>query len=950
LWCCLLFLGAELSTSLATTDDDVESWLSSEEAEDLTGNDVVDVIDYFQYYIEEWPESAYGIDVNSDGQVDFDDLYLWSETEGLLSEHVGLVAGDGNYGGDISFGDEGPATRARLGFSGDLAVDGQGRVYKMDDLSQGDFRGTLVRRIDLDTGLIRTVAGSREGWDAPRAYGGPAVESWIGGRGIGVDIEGNLYITGGGLARVDNTTGIITELKPRVDWHPTDVAVGRDGLLYVAEVFPGDLVYKINESNGLFTPVPTRGINTYMEDDRIVSEGPLHLMNSIYVDAAGVIFVTEPDHNRIRQIDANGTVSTVTYANRPQFLTGDSAGNLYATTADGDVIRIDPGGQVARFAIRTLHAPGGIAYDEASGLLFVSADHNGWGSRIYSLNPKAMQFEEYTPLGPWQSVISAAQITGVAIDPHSVSGLYASAGVGLFERRDDGWERILSLAQSDFLETSSSGIGTLYADPSNAGTLYLGGRQKLLITRDSAETWETVTLDFTIVDMARSTWQEESALFVLGIPSHYSQGLYRSNDDGRTWQQVSFFPLQEVEFWLSRRGSMALSVDPQNPGRLYVGTERGLFLKTDGGREWDQLDNVATSAISAVGNRLYTVRHTSDFQRDLFRSDDLGVTWSEISPPNWGPVGCVRANPINPDIVYSADDGIARSTDGGETWSEVWGRELVHSLTFDPEDPSVVYARTPGLVLRADFDDPVTAMPPPTEDDDGGLFDDAVSGLRLVGRWQLHRRANLGPRAGNGKDGFSIALDDRGETVFLGNRFNVSAAALGIEVVTATLADSDWHGETQGPLSVAMHPHAQRDELYVTDKGGRLIRVDLSTLTAVDTGNLGYIERGAVSFNSVRNEGFEVERSAAETIIDPERRVGGRPMAFDVLRDVLYVGNGALVSVVPLTAGERENLELESANPRCFPCGATVDMAVDAQQPGIGLASGSIPAILWRYT
>lgn len=79
---------------------------------------------------------------------------------------ITTLAGTGRMGGS---GDGGPATAASLTYSGGLLLDGRGGLLYTDQATH------RVRRIDLETGLIRTVAGTGQ-WDFG-GDGGPPLEA-----------------------------------------------------------------------------------------------------------------------------------------------------------------------------------------------------------------------------------------------------------------------------------------------------------------------------------------------------------------------------------------------------------------------------------------------------------------------------------------------------------------------------------------------------------------------------------------------------------------------------------------------------------------------------------------------------------------------------------------------------------------------------------------------------
>ncbi|OPH47417.1 hypothetical protein BC351_39890, partial [Paenibacillus ferrarius] len=149
-------------------------------------------------------------------------------SDGTVSTVAGTMGkgGFGNYD-DRKRGDEGPATSAQLNSPSKVAIDNSGNLYIMDG------EAYRVRRVDKNTGIISTVAGT--GVKGYSGDGGPATSAQIGyGTGIAVDKSGNLYISDRDkkVIRKIAADGTISALIS--DIYAGGLAFDSDGSLYIS--------------------------------------------------------------------------------------------------------------------------------------------------------------------------------------------------------------------------------------------------------------------------------------------------------------------------------------------------------------------------------------------------------------------------------------------------------------------------------------------------------------------------------------------------------------------------------------------------------------------------------------------------------------------------------------------------------------------------------------------
>ncbi len=206
-----------------------------------------------------------------------------------------------------------------------------------------------------------------------------------------------------------------------------------------------------------------------------------------------------------------------------------------------------------------------------------------------------------------------------------------------------------------------------------------------------------------------------------------SGGLWKTSNAGTTFQ-----PLFDKQPSYSL-GCVAL--DPNNPEVVWVGTGEnvsgrhvgwgdGVYRSRDAGRTWEQMGLAASEHIGKIivdprdGNVVYAAAEgplwSAGGERGLYKTSDGGATWRAVLEidPDTG-VTDVEMDPSNPDVLYAAayqrrrhiwafmgggpGSGIYKSSDAGETWRQVKeglpkGDMGKIGLAVTPADPTLVYA------------------------------------------------------------------------------------------------------------------------------------------------------------------------------------------------------------------------------------------------------------------
>jgi photosystem II stability/assembly factor-like uncharacterized protein len=171
------------------------------------------------------------------------------------------------------------------------------------------------------------------------------------------------------------------------------------------------------------------------------------------------------------------------------------------------------------------------------------------------------------------------------------------------------------------------------------------------------------------------------------------EGVFRSTDGGDTFRRACEGMFVECDV-------RALAVHPRQPATLYLGSELGLFLSTDGADTWTRLnaplEGMEVWSIWLVPTRPEVILVGTRPAR-LFRSEDGGRTWSEAATRMERDcprilhtrVTCIVGDPADPNLLWAGVeiDGLHRSQDGGRTWQPIgtgMSSRDIHALAVVP--------------------------------------------------------------------------------------------------------------------------------------------------------------------------------------------------------------------------------------------------------------------------
>ena len=292
----------------------------------------------------------------------------------------------------------------------------------------------------------------------------------------------------------------------------------------------------------------------------------------------------------------------------------------------------------------------------------------------------------------------------LAIDPRRPATIYASTYAGLYKSTNGGGSWSPSNAG-----LPKAIVKALVIDPRSSRTLYAATFFGTGVFRsdDAGASWSPIDDGLS----NRTVWSlaanAQGTILYAGTDGDLQAGGVFQSADGRTWRRtvrgLSALQVSVVAAEAPPPGSPAGS-----PTALWAGTPSlGVFRSPDGGGTWRQVRIAGVSGpVNSIvvdpihPGRAYVLAYGPDAGTvliHLYETTDAGRTWARLAYPRLGdgPFSGLTRDPRT-GTLWLLGTGLARSTDGGATWTAADAgidlQDLLTDVAFDPSSPQVLYA------------------------------------------------------------------------------------------------------------------------------------------------------------------------------------------------------------------------------------------------------------------
>ena len=348
------------------------------------------------------------------------------------------------------------------------------------------------------------------------------------------------------------------------------------------------------------------------------------------------------------------------------------------------------------------------------------------------------------------------QITSLAIDPTNAKVMYAGSwmGDGVF-KSENGGATWFTIPQNNPSWFRNEDVNDIEIDPNDTDTIWVAYEHYVAVSHDAGTTWETFYFasdeDRFCYSVAVDPFDSERVYVGTGGPNDTDMKgvIFITEDGGVKWSnqsivfdtlvwnnflQIKFNTKKQGEIWAVNRkysdspcdGQVFMSTDyakswfhwssalwddtvhdfgcindilvhPVNPLRIFLSSDEGIAVKTDGSAAktpWYWTVDTSSTALCIPPKEPDTIY--AALASTMAKSTDNGVTWDTTSLSLPCEFQTMKPHPDNPAVLFagSLNQGIYTTTDRAQNWTTI-NNGIKANAIFD----TALHPANPGTIL-----------------------------------------------------------------------------------------------------------------------------------------------------------------------------------------------------------------------------------------------------------
>lgn len=363
-------------------------------------------------------------------------------------------------------------------------------------------------------------------------------------------------------------------------------------------------------------------------------------------------------------------------------------GGVIAVSSDGGRTWTRRDAGLEDFSVRAIAVdPNDASFVLAGGLTGVYASHDGgatWAQLSDQVNVESLAIDPRSHdrifIGTWRQgwrtddggktwkhidagMVLDTDMFSITVDPEKPDNVWVATCGWVYNSQNggDNWTRY----RDGF---NNRRIHDVEIDPCDKSTVYAGSVAGLYRSDDNGKSWYAVSDEGLVVNSIVLHAQRPNRI-VLAVEG---DGVYVSNDRGKSFARTSD--------GLHNLRIATIAPDPFQKNRVYSavvfgGAASGIYRSDDAGRTWDrasktQLPEVLSLAIASEADA--DVKFIAGTEKGFFWSNDA-IEWTQAEPSGF-PIRVDKILRFNRTRSFAATaEGVFTTRDGGKTWYRLAG-------------------------------------------------------------------------------------------------------------------------------------------------------------------------------------------------------------------------------------------------------------------------------------